>query len=257
MVTVTKGKGTLKKLKKGSIVKVPNNGSKERMTRAGMAKKPRFNPYKLSYTARGSERERLDNAMSLDVEGGFSVAPAISTGVALGAFVSHNTVFELSYAKGAADLGIKEAIPGQLEFQSVLDTEVATLRFKNFFGNSFYTNTGVGARKSTITANPSLVADILPVGDGPLFSQSRADAVFEFSIGNKWQASFVTFGIDWVGLMAPISKIRLENGGNNLPEEDNFQAITQYNGQEPFDKSEFDRDLGTTFSSKIYVGFSF
>ncbi|SMF11145.1 hypothetical protein [Pseudobacteriovorax antillogorgiicola] len=268
MIAITSGKNKVARLRKGVLARVTNKESKpdRRKTVARASrKKSKKNPYKLSYTARGSERERLDNSISLDLEGGLAGGPSQivpATGVTLGAFVSHNTVMEFNYIRGGANVGEDETIPGQLELQKLVDTEAASLRFKNFFGNSFYTNTGIGARRTTLTAYPLGVAETVVIEDGPVYSKTQADAVFEFAIGNKWEISFFNIGIDWVGLMAPLSKIRLPNGGNNLDEspQEGLQAIVEANNfqsNSDFDLSELDKEPEATFTSKIYIGFSF
>lgn len=254
LVAIYKGKILLNGLKKGSLVKIKNSSRNSPLA----FRSNKSNPYKLSYIAQGSERERLDNSLSLDLEGGVASTAAIpTTGVTLGAYVSHNAIMEFSYSKGVKDLGQVEAIESQLELQNIIEHEAASLRIKYFFGNSFYTNSGVGARRTTVTGHPTLVDELLPIAEGPLFSKSRADAVFDFSIGNKWQMSFFNIGIDWVGLSAPVSKIRLPNNGDKLTDEQESQAMTALVDENSFDDSEYTQEPGTTLSSKIYIGFSF
>ena len=138
--------------------------------------------------------------------------------------------------------------------------QVGVLRFKNFFGNSFYTNTGFGARQSTFTGvSPDGASEFNLAANEAIYSQSFADAILEFSIGNKWQISYFNIGVDWIGILAPISKIRLPNGGNEL--DSGTGAASAENDNQFFadtvDQLKPQNSPGTTFSSKLYIGFAF
>lgn len=247
-----KHKADWSRLKKGKRIKISSIDKSIRLTKR--------NPYKLSYIAHGSERTRMKKSFSLDLEGGTAIAPVPAIGITLGSFLTQNMLVELNLAIGEASSN-QSVVPGQLELKKVQRTENVILRLKKFWGNSFYTNSGVGARRSNITGVSNLDPEITGYTQGQIYSKSRADAVFEFSIGNRWQLSSFNIGADWLGLMAPISKIRLPNDGNNLEGGSAATSGAIAAENETLNSSvldeKFDKELGTTFSSKFYVGYSF
>lgn len=251
-------KGTLDNvidLKKGDKVSIVDADPRSDKSKRSSKRKP----YEISYKAKGSERERLKKDFSLDFEGGVASGPTVAAGVTLGTYVSHNTIFELNYSQGTSTAANEDS-----EFfpvQETLDAKVAVFRFKNFFGNSFYTNTGIGARMNTKVGIAELES---PDGSGaiqaPVYAQSFADAIFEFAIGNKWQLSYFNVGFDWISLTTPLSKIRLADDGNALPQETLAQATANVPGATQFLAAAQDltpSNIGTVFLTKFYIGLAF
>ncbi len=242
------------------VTLVRGENRSKNLSKSASSKKSKKSPYEISYKAKGSERARLRKDYSLDLEGGVAVGPTITAGLALGTYLSHNTVLEFNYSQGNRS-GIDNESSDLFPVTETLEAKAAVIRIKNFFGNSFYTNAGIGARINTLVG---IAAVDNPNGSGsiqaPVYAQSFADAIFEFAIGNKWQLSYFNIGFDWISLAAPLSKIRLENDGNQLPKDKLAQASAGLPGGTQFlaAAEELRPDnVGTVFLTKFYIGFAF
>ncbi len=214
------------------------------------------------YRLGGSESNRVSKSVSFDTEIGTAIAPIPTAGATLGFYLSRNTAFELNYARGSEVLESEEIFNGLAEVQPTVVADILSVRIKRFLSNSFYINSGLGLRSLNLVANPTELDDSFEViSSGPVFTKRRVDATFEFSIGNKWQNSYFNIGIDWIGLQAPLSKVRLPNDGLeialNTDSNQNPGTFLQADGDLESDIERFEQKRGTTFSSRFYIGFSF
>lgn len=263
IIQIRKGDRIPLRLRKRSSVKIRTYGKSRRVASLGPTQ--RFRAKKSSttlfkYVPGGSEIDRTGKSLSLDLEAGTSVAPFPSAGGTLGFFINRNTAFEINFARGQGTGENVDIANNLITVQPAITTDVAVMRFKTFLGNSFYTNAGIGGRQVTVTANPVLVAEGFPLNSGPLFQKARADAIFDFGIGNKWQFSYFNIGFDWIGLMAPLSKIRLPNDGRSQAIDS--EVLASYVpgtdvSDEDLNPDQFEQLNDTTFYSRFYLGFSF
>lgn len=137
-----------------------------------------------------SEALRQGKKFSAVVESGFAVGGGGTSGGALGYYVKSNLLTEASHVSGSL----------KIAFISV-KSSLAELRVKRFWGNSFYTNAGLGYR--TIALNASLES----ISGNTDLDTSMTVRSFggSFGIGNRWQWETFTLGCDWIGFFAPFS----------------------------------------------------
>ncbi len=122
---------------------------------------------------------------------GFTVAPLVSMGFSAGYYLNPDAILELDYSQGAQNMLFFEI------YGTTYD-----LRVKKFWGNSFYTNLGLGSRKIGVRdAFDSLTSNIITYE----IDLSATSTVVDFAIGNRWQWDYFTLGCDWIGVMAPLS----------------------------------------------------
>ena len=216
----------------------------------------------MSYKPGGSETDRIGKSVSFDTEVGTAVAPIPTAGATLGFYITRNVAFELNYARGTQILENQDIFDGLVEVQPTVIADVVSTRFKTFLSNSFYINSGLGLRSLNVVANPTELDESFEViSSGPVFTKRRVDATFDFAIGNKWQISYFNIGVDWLGLQAPLSKVRLPDDGLSIALDTGSgsgpETFLQETGDPLSDLEKFDQNRGTTFSSRFYIGFSF
>ncbi|MFW7378480.1 MAG: hypothetical protein ACOH5I_06730 [Oligoflexus sp.] len=223
--------------------------------------RPSLGSNQIVKTLGSSEKDRYGKSLSFDLELGSVVVPIPSFGVNLGFFVHPNLLFELNYAHGEQSFEADNPIGEDLFFQTTAAVDVVTARFKTYLGNSFYTNAGLGIRNYTLSGNPLFYFEGFDFPQGPIFIQSHADAVFEFSVGNKWQFSYFNMGFDWLGILAPLSKIRLPDDGRSYAiEPSDVLILAGYENVDPalrYQPRQLERLRQTSLYSKFYFGFSF
>ncbi len=109
-------------------------------------------------------------------------------GIQFGKFLDPDTIAEIEVFDYVYDHG---------EGSSQLTTETARVRF--FVGNSFNLVAGAGLRQSK--------SDVYKWSDHDVQSHFRSNSIItEVSLGNRWQFSNFTLGVDWFGLMGPLAK---------------------------------------------------
>ncbi len=141
-----------------------------------------------------SEANREGKTLSLTFEP-IGFAPLPVHGGALGYYLSPNNLLELSYAAGEIDFLIAK-----------IDNRMTSLHLKTFWGNSFYTNLGLGSRMlgyrflfSEVDSNGNYT------GRDSETTMQNTSMGLDFSIGNRWQWDTFTIGCDWVGFFSPLS----------------------------------------------------
>lgn len=134
-----------------------------------------------------SESNREGKIVDFALELGFAVAPFYGYGGSLDFYISPNDIIEASYAQASFEFF------GAEFFSNLID-----VRYKRFWGNSFYTNLGAGQRKLGYSFN-------FTTNEGSLAeSADVASTVINFSIGNKWQFDSFNIGCDWIGVTATL-----------------------------------------------------
>ncbi len=113
-------------------------------------------------------------------------------GLTPGYYYKSDTLFELDHVFGEVNL----------LFFSVYGQQT-TARIKKFWGNSFYTNAGIGSRTIGIKDN---LKDLTGTKDVILDVNSSALGL-DFQIGNRWQFEMFSIGCDWIGAFVPLTKI--------------------------------------------------
>jgi hypothetical protein len=141
-----------------------------------------------------SEAHRENKNISLVIEPiGFIPFPV--RGLALGYYLTPSNLLELSYAQGETDFLLAR-----------IENSMASLRLKTFWGNSFYTNIGLGSRMIGYSFRFSEI-DSEGNYTGRTDETNMQNNVLgsDFAIGNRWQWESFTIGCDWFGLFTPIS----------------------------------------------------
>jgi hypothetical protein len=139
-----------------------------------------------------SEDWRLEKEYSLLIEPvGFT--PLLGYGAAAGYYVSPNDLVELSYNQGKLSAVVV-----------TVSSQLAELRWKHWFGNSFYGYGGVAYRK--LRGDVDLDAAF---GSGIISGSIEAASLgVSGAIGNQWQFEYFTIGCDWIGVTVPVKKLQ-------------------------------------------------
>lgn len=150
-------------------------------------------------TDTSSSEWRRQKQVDVMGEGGASVVPLPSLGLTVGLHIRPDVIAEANYAKGLASLYVIKAY-----------SEVVTLRAKTFWGNSFYTNTGIARRTVGIALSPQafIATDVLDM------RLETTELVADLGIGNMWEWRRFVLGVDWLGVMWPIARL---GGEYDLP----------------------------------------
>lgn len=135
---------------------------------------------------------------------GSTVAPFGSIGFMGGAYLNSDMVVEAEYTKASNT---------SLVSGTTVDIITYGVRMKNYWGNSFYTNLGLGMRKISINGSVDFEVNGTVVLADEKISVDVSSTVLDFAIGNKWQFENFNIGCDWVGFLVPISN----SNSDNLP----------------------------------------
>jgi hypothetical protein len=185
-----------------------------------------------------SEARRENQSFSLVFEPiGFIPFPV--HGLALGYYLTPSNIIELSYAQGETDFLLAQ-----------IENSIASLRLKTFWGNSFYTNIGLGSRMIGYRFRFSEIdSDGNFTGRDDETSMQNTVLGSDFAIGNRWQWESFTIGCDWIGLFSPISTTgETSVSGTNISPSDVEDA------NETMDR--FSKQGSIQFL-RFYLGFSF
>ena len=121
-----------------------------------------------------------------------------------------DSLIEVSYAKGESDILFARIHNG-----------LTTLHLKSFWGNSFYTNLGVGSRSLGYSFDfPTIDGQGQITGFSEAYKIDNSVLGVDFSIGNRWQWETFTIGCDWVGTFVPLST----SGKTTVKNKSNFAA---------------------------------
>ncbi|MBC7421331.1 MAG: hypothetical protein H7328_11435 [Bdellovibrio sp.] len=122
---------------------------------------------------------------------GYGPAASDLKGLHLGYYVDPNTIFQMELTMGSNPL-----IWGSSGYTIL--SYVAGAHLKLFTGNSFYLKLGLDYRRIDYRYEDPVLGSSYEKID---FVGSSLGAAF--TIGNQWQWSFYTFGVDWIGLSGP------------------------------------------------------
>ena len=139
-----------------------------------------------------SQVYRQDKHMHLSAEYGVAVAPIQTAGFGFGVQAKDNSHIEFGYAQGEKDVDY-----------AVMTAKLYSLKFKQFWSNTFYTNTGFGYRDVTDRTTDK-VSERFEV------KRHGRSAGLDVSLGNRWQWDNITVGCDWVGFFHPLTQARKE-----------------------------------------------
>jgi hypothetical protein len=126
----------------------------------------------------------------LAVEVGFAPLPGV--GMIASSYLTSDDLIEASAQIGKLNL------LGLL----LIKSELYELRYKRFWGNSFYTNIGPGLR--TFRVSSPLVAAL---AKSESFEAEDSDIVLGLSVGNRWQWQHFLIGCDWIGVHLPLANV--------------------------------------------------
>lgn len=155
-------------------------------------------------------------------------------GLTLGYYLSHDQEIELDYNTGKMYWWGYKA---QLKERSVV------LRYKHYWGNSFYSHVGYGTRSINVEGS-----ETEGISEKYSFKLNYQTKVIDVGIGNKWQWDNYTMGADWIGFLFPI--------GSNVSRSFTDQADE---GDKEKVKSSFKElsDSHSVYYLRFYMGISF
>jgi len=201
---------------------------------ATSSNKSRVNRKSSSKGSRGN-RESLKYGIDLQLLGS-AVSPTSGNGITAGYYYDPDIILEFDFSRGHANI---------LFFELFANT--MSLRMKRFWGNSFYTNVGIGSRE--IGGKTRI---------GTIFGDSSADVeigatslVAEIAIGNKWQWKNFGMGCDWFGTMVPLLKLSEKDTSEHLDTLDQEERDKRKNDLASLAK------VRTYQILRFYLGFSF
>ncbi len=150
--------------------------------------------------AQRSKDLRVGKQWMLVGELGFALPYAPTAGFSAGYFIDPDTIIDGNIVSGSEKSS---------EFAlTVMESHAsyAGARLKKFWGNSFYTNSGIGlrsmSRKITFPAGRYTGID-----KESTYEASNTSLVVDFAIGNNWQMNTFTIGVDWIGLFVPLATL--------------------------------------------------
>lgn len=165
---------------------------------------------------------------------GIAPVTLFSAGLAAGYYINGDLVAEVVVDRGLLPF---------VFFEIYQNSYVA--RVKKYWGNSFYTNLGLGSRTIGVKGDSF---STLGEEDSLSFDESTTSFVVDFGIGNKWQFENFTIGCDWIGALIPISSTTNTNLPNDLNEEDRKDLENSWEGI---------GETTTPYLLKLYLGLSF
>lgn len=133
---------------------------------------------------------------------GTSLAPATTLGVRYGYFLSPASLLEASITAGNHD--------DNDEFDETADkfkVATASVRFKQFWTNSFYTDLGGGLRSMERILHFDRYT-FSGVDTATEYRGKTVSLVGDVAIGNAWQFDNFIIGADWFGVMVPVIKVQ-------------------------------------------------
>jgi len=162
-------------------------------------------------------------------------APLPGVGLIAGGYLTSDDLIE-----GSAQFGYFNLL-GLL----LIKSELYELRYKRFWGNSFYTNIGPGLQTFRVS---SPLADALAKSES--FEAEASDIVLGLSVGNRWQWQHFLIGCDWIGVHLPLANVSSAVG-----EPTNSENSEEYNKR----KSDWDSfGKGSTYQVlRFYLGIVF
>lgn len=166
---------------------------------------------------------------------GFTVSPIPSSGINAAVFLDRNSLLQLEFSQGS--------YPRLLEYGEVTATVIGA-RYKRFFGNSFYINTGANYRKIELESRGGLFYTSDEASQKGLAESITAG----IAIGNQWQFDNFTLGCDWIGLDAAVAKLKSDYKSTG------FSSATAE--EEKKDWDEISR-VATAQLLRFYIGASF
>ena len=80
------------------------------------------------------------------------------------------------------------------------------VQLTHFWGNSFYTSTGLGVRASR-TEVQAADSESAPRDRHQFYRMQQTDVGPRLSVGNRWQWDVLSLGCDWAGIYVPLKTI--------------------------------------------------
>lgn len=163
---------------------------------------------------------------------GFAVYPIQTTGANIGFGVDPTSLWEISYAQGETKILL-----------ATLTAELILVRYKHFIGSMAYLNFGIGTRKLAMDYDVRTTE-----GETGVRTEEEV-AVGEFGIGTRFGTETLIYGVDWIGVTYPLSKI---GSKNSYP--DNAVEEEEESNQDALEKTAF-KPSGQFF--RPYIGIAF
>lgn len=191
-----------------------------------------------------SEHMRINKDYMLTAQPyGYSVAPVQSAGINGGLYLDSNSLLQFELSKGVTTLTVSTD-SNTTTASADLESFMAGVNYKRFFGNSFYLKAGADYRR--IGFSNLIHSSSFNNIHGEIVNNDTL--VGNIAIGNQWQWETFTMGCDWIGVNPPLI---------NLKTEANTANLTAYQKQ---DIEDIWKDLGKTTSyqfMRVYLGASF
>lgn len=170
-------------------------------------------------SANSSRANRRGKTASFVAEVGSAVVPLPTVGVAAGYYLMPDTMVEMSHARGR--FGI---------FIASVSSRMTSVRWKQWWGNSFYTNLGLARRVTALEATLDPVTGSDEVSARIELTSLGAD----LQVGNRWQWDRFTLGCDWLGFFYPVStsgSLEIGAAGAKHEEKDELKGLARRFGE--------------------------
>lgn len=143
--------------------------------------------------------------------------------------ISRDLHINLNYVSVAANI-----------FHLSESSNLFSINFKYFNGNSFYLTGGAGYRQAVKKGLENILFN-----EKDYFTRKTTDLGVTAGIGNQWQWSKFTLGADWVGIYQPMSTLSSDTHAYD------YTTKTYTDASDPSYKA------GTLLTSRFYIGLSF
>ena len=181
-----------------------------------------------------------------------------SSGVNFGAYRDSDSLIEFS-AVVSTNSGSSFSTNKSTDSDTKMDNQTAedgrafdiAIRYKQFFGNSFYGYIGPAYRQTEATLKLRSTSSAgVTSSSVDIASAAMRDLGLDGAIGNAWQWSNFTMGCDWIGLHVPIARFR-----NDYDDKGYITSVKQVNDAR---RSFVNQARGPAFMMlRFYVGASF
>lgn len=157
-----------------------------------------------------SEYNRMNKSFGLTLLSG-NYGPGNMAGLSGHYYFDRNSLLRLDVAAGRPYLN--EVISSVFGTESKIEISNIVISYQKFLGNSFFIRGGLGFKSvNYLKRNYNTNSDSL-FSSTPYewkFKGSSVDAMF--TLGNEWQWTHFTLGVDWIGVSVPMtSKVESES----------------------------------------------
>ncbi|WP_413290176.1 hypothetical protein [Bdellovibrio sp. HCB337] len=162
-----------------------------------------------------SEHHRIDKEHIVMAQiFGAASAPAMGVGITIGSYQDRNNILQFEISSGNASVGSDIIGP---RYDMHVDT--LGMNLKHFFGNSFYTKTGVDIRSMKLKGTYN------DFDNNGVTTGSSRSVTGTLAIGNQWQWENFAMGVDWIGINPVINTMEtnFRSTNTNLTEKTSIE----------------------------------